>query len=157
MKEPQSTIKITVACPQGHRLRGDTQLVGKTIRCPKCQSEFVFAPSEPTPLPNRAVTDTAVMRILGDGPSVAEFGMPAEASKDKPTRRRNVTDTGVVRILDDQQPAPPVPPTVEMRPCPRCQVLAPETASVCEYCNCYLGVLPTFLKQMQDTGSVKQS
>jgi hypothetical protein len=152
MIQPQSTIKITVVCPQGHRLRGGTKLVGKTIRCPKCRSEFVFAPTKPTPPPNRAVTDTAVMRILGDGP-----GSPAVESKVDESNHRLISDTGVIRILDDQASAPPPPSTVEMRPCPRCKIPTPEAAAVCEHCNCYLGVMPTFLKQLHGTSDVAQS
>lgn len=54
---------ITVSCPRGHRLRGDASLIGKQVKCPKCQS--VFAIGEPRKV---SVTESSVMRILGDGP-----------------------------------------------------------------------------------------
>lgn len=59
--------KVTAVCPSGHKVRGKSTLVGKTVRCPKCQLAFVFAltvkPSARTQA--KEVTDTGVMRILG--------------------------------------------------------------------------------------------
>lgn len=68
--------QITVACPTGHRLRGDSELLGQTIRCPKCAARFVFAAPE-----TRSVTDTGVMRILGE--------MEAPPSPPEKTERTN--------------------------------------------------------------------
>ncbi len=153
MNKPESRVKITVACPSGHRLRGGTNLVGKRVKCPKCNSEFVFAPTQPAESQNRAVTDTGVMRILGDAPQSRP-----PATKSAKSESRAVTDTGVMRILGNHSASPPMQqPSVEMRRCPRCQVLTPESAAVCEHCNCYLGAMPTFLKQMQGTGDVESN
>jgi hypothetical protein len=153
MNKPGSRIKITVACPSGHRLRGGTNLVGKRIKCPKCKSEFVFAPTQPASARNRAVTDTGVMRILGDAPQSRP-----PATKPAKSESHAITDTGVMRILGNESPSPPAQQlSVEMRRCPRCQVQTPESAAVCEHCNCYLGAMPTFLKQMQGTNDVESN
>ena len=156
MSQSQTTVKITVQCPKGHRLRGGTNLCGKTIRCPKCQAEFVFAPTKPSPPENRQVTDTAVMRILGDGPGelVAENAAPADADQ---AALRRLSDTGVVRILAEPASIETTSSEVETRPCPRCNVPTPENAAVCEHCNTYLGVMPTFLKQLHGGGEVQPS
>jgi uncharacterized C2H2 Zn-finger protein len=70
MNDNTANSKITVSCPAGHRLRGDIQMAGNTVRCPKCSVEFVFAPLKSDAAVNRAVTDTGVMRILGDSPEL---------------------------------------------------------------------------------------
>jgi hypothetical protein len=70
MNENTANTKITVSCPEGHRLRGDIKMAGNTVRCPKCSVEFVFAPLKSEAAVERAVTDTGVMRILGDSPEL---------------------------------------------------------------------------------------
>ncbi len=59
--------KVTTACPSGHKVRGRSDLVGKKVRCPRCEVEFVFAltykPAADAAV--KEVTDTGVMRILG--------------------------------------------------------------------------------------------
>ena len=59
--------KVTAACPAGHKLRGNSSLVGKTVKCPRCGVEFVFALTfkRSTQTDGKEVTDTGVMRILG--------------------------------------------------------------------------------------------
>ena len=93
MCEPstQSNTKITVSCPSGHRLRGGPDLIGKMVKCPRCQWQFIFAPE---------------------------------------TKREEA---------------------VSMRPCPRCHVSIPESVAVCDHCNCYVGVLPSFMREMVDS------
>ena len=105
--------KMTVACPSGHRIRGDRSLSGSRIRCPRCAAEFLFA-EVPESAGETTVSDTAVMRILGD------------------------------------IPAPSVPEATleETRTCPRCQVSMSMNAAVCEHCNCYVGVMPTFMQKL---------
>ena len=66
--QPENT--ITVSCPSGHRLRGGFEMFGKNVKCPRCQAAFVFAPAKANDSDHRAVTDTGVMRILGDMPQV---------------------------------------------------------------------------------------
>ena len=121
--ESEST--MVMACPSGHRVRGGIELAGQTVRCPKCRAQFVFAPRPATP---------------------SAGGDPNE-----------VTDTGVMRILGDMEvsPKPEASPEVAHRPCSRCGVAIPETLSVCSHCNCYVGVMPTFMKQI--TGNSTQS
>lgn len=114
--------KITVSCPSGHRLRGDITLSGSTVRCPKCQQAFVFAPSS------------------------NEAGHPAAAAE----KHSRVTDTGVMRILGESEPLPPLPehkPLIE-RACPRCSLRVSPEATVCRHCNCYIGAMPQFMQQM---------
>jgi hypothetical protein len=121
MLQPMNN-KVTAACPSGHKLRGKPSLVGKTVKCPRCEAEFVFAltfkPS--TSAEAKEVTDTGVMRILGTMESVPP-----------PPKRRVKTD----------------------RPCTRCGTSVPENTTVCSNCNCYVGVLPTFLKEMSPSAS----
>ena len=176
MNNSNSDSKFTVSCPSGHRLRGDLEMIGETVSCPKCQTPFVFAPTRPEQSVNRSVTDTGVMRILGEMPQPPSPPMPAKSN------RRDITDTGVMRILGDM----PLPPPPQMpaesenravtdtgvmrilgevsespsprkqstehvtRPCSRCGVAIQESLAVCPHCDCYLGVKPSFLQQMSD-------
>ena len=114
MNKTYHSSKITVTCPQGHRLQAGSLLVGKTVRCPKCHSKFVFAPTKTEPK-KQPVTESGVMRILGEMP---------------------------------QAPAADSIASVPMRPCSRCGIAIPESLAVCSHCNCYVGVLPAFMRQM---------
>lgn len=133
MKNTDSQIsrggKITVSCPAGHRLRGDSRFVGKTVKCPRCQVQFVFAPTSPTSdirsvLDDR-ITDTGVMRILGDSPSPG--------------------------------PIPAVTESARTRPCPRCGTAVADNEVVCSYCNGYVAAMPAYLERLNTTGSVEQN
>ncbi|NND98709.1 MAG: hypothetical protein HKN47_15420 [Pirellulaceae bacterium] len=64
--------KLECTCPSGHKLRGDVELIGELVECPACDVRFVFGIQANDGM---NVSDTAVMRILGDVP----------ASKSKPT------------------------------------------------------------------------
>jgi hypothetical protein len=117
--------RITMACPSGHRVRGGVELIGRTVKCPKCQSQFEFRDPNvrvDQPVESRKVTDTSVMRILGEMGSEADL-MPSDHE-------------------------------VALRPCTRCGVAIPESLTVCSHCNCYVGVMPSFMKQM--TGNTPQ-
>ena len=59
--------KVTAACPAGHKVRGNSNLVGKTVKCPRCDVGFVFALTfnRSAKKDAKEVTDTGVMRILG--------------------------------------------------------------------------------------------
>ncbi len=57
--------EITASCPRGHRVRGPRALGGRMVKCPKCAAEFMFQAPAP-----KNVTDTGVMRILGDLPAL---------------------------------------------------------------------------------------
>ena len=115
MNENTANTKITVSCPAGHRLRGDIKMAGSTVRCPKCSVEFVFAPVKSETPVNQAVTDTGVMRILGESPVL---------------------------------PPPPVKKLTIDRACPRCGISMSIDASVCKHCNCYVGVMPSFMQDL---------
>lgn len=116
MLKPVSN-KVTAVCPSGHKLRGDSSLVGKTVKCPRCDVEFVFA-------------------LTFKSSPVADA--------------KEVTDTGVMRILGDMETVPPAPKrrTNSDRPCNRCGTSVPESSAVCSHCNCYVGVLPSFLNEI---------
>ncbi len=52
---------VDILCPNGHRLMGTTDMVGRNVRCTKCQAKFQFE----IPL-KKSLTETGVLRILGD-------------------------------------------------------------------------------------------
>lgn len=112
--------KVTSTCPSGHKVRGSIGFVGKTVRCPKCREKFAFG-SDFTPKPNErdssSVSDTGVMKILGDW----------HATPDLSDREQVATKT-----------------------CSRCGVSIPETSAVCFHCNCYVGAMPNFMKQITE-------
>ena len=142
----QSHAVIIAACPAGHRVRGKATMVGKKVACPKCQAQFVFAPTTRhagrIAATERSVTDTAVMRILGDMPQRPQ---PPEPT---PAEQPSITDSGVMRILGD----PPESlrhddsPEKRLRPCPKCSVPISDALAVCNHCNSYVGALPSFLR-----------
>ncbi|MCA9136103.1 MAG: hypothetical protein KDB00_05075 [Planctomycetales bacterium] len=73
--------RMLCQCPQGHRLRASVDLIGKTVRCPKCCDTFVFGYAI-----RETVTDETVLKILGD----AKFPRTAESR----TRREPVFGRG---------------------------------------------------------------
>ncbi len=125
MNENTANTKLTVSCPAGHRLRGDMKMAGNRVRCPKCRVEFVFAPLKSPAADNRAVTDTGVMRILGDSPELPPV----------PEKKAAISD----------------------RPCPRCGISMSINTSVCNHCNCYVGVMPRFMQDLipGDSGTAR--
>ena len=70
---------MTCECPNGHRLRGSVKLIGKSIRCPRCNEKFVFGYYI-----RQTVSDTAVMRILGDPPSPPPAPEPSDENATRP-------------------------------------------------------------------------
>ncbi|MGB7345831.1 MAG: hypothetical protein WBD20_16565 [Pirellulaceae bacterium] len=79
--------KIASTCPSGHKLRGNVSLSGEKVICPRCKQVFIFGVSESrTPT---SVSDTGVMRILGDIPKTSQLGF-AEAPATKPCGRCGV-------------------------------------------------------------------
>jgi hypothetical protein len=120
MNTPNNNHKITVSCPSGHHVRGGSDLVGKRVKCPKCEAAFVFAPAIP-----------------GD-------------SEPATPRTSTLTESGVMRILGDMSPLPAPPENYEAatKACSRCSVRIKESLSVCPHCNCYIGMMPTFLRNM---------
>ncbi len=61
---------MEVSCPNGHRLSGSNSMMGRKVRCPKCSVTFAFAAAA-----KNALTETGVLRILGDVPPLP---MPTE-------------------------------------------------------------------------------
>ncbi|MEM6469971.1 MAG: hypothetical protein AAF802_10490 [Planctomycetota bacterium] len=57
--------QLTCKCQCGQKVRGKPSLIGKTVRCPRCHEKFVFGY-----FIREKVTDTAVVRLLGDAPEV---------------------------------------------------------------------------------------
>ncbi len=119
-----SNINITVFCPSGHRLRGGRELMGRRVICPKCQTQFDFAPEPTEPRPSAA---------------------PA---------RRTVSESGVMAILGDMQQSPPPPrqQPPSTRPCPACSGAVNDGLPVCPHCGTYIGAMPTFMRQLRDRG-----
>lgn len=132
MQEIKPESKVTVQCPSGHRLRGDTRLIGKTVKCPKCEAEFTFA----------------------------EHKLPQPPAVSSAASNREITDTGVMRILNEMGELARVniePDSVESRPCTRCGTSVPENIAVCSYCNCYVGILPAYMQRLSGDRSVEQN
>jgi hypothetical protein len=125
--KPSTNAKITLFCPSGHRLRGGTELMGRRVKCPKCKTEFVFAPT-------------------------ASESRPAGSNRSDATSKRTVSESGVMAILGemDRSVPPPRRQPPPSRPCPKCRGSVLESLSVCPSCNMYLGVMPTFMRELHD-------
>ncbi len=68
---------LTTECPKGHRVRGDIGWLNRDVRCPHCDTEFTFKRPDDQPVEvlapdgsklraSKPVSDTSVMKILGD-------------------------------------------------------------------------------------------
>ena len=86
MKDDKLFESITLTCPSGHRLRGDVSFIGKKVKCPRCQAAFVISVPE-----EKKVTDTAVMRILGDAPVAPQTPRADSSPETRPCPRCNVS------------------------------------------------------------------
>ena len=80
------TVKCT--CPAGHKVRGPVALIGEMVDCPHCEIRFVFGAKSPDQV---SVTDTGVMRILGDLPAPETSSAPMHAPATKPCSRCGVS------------------------------------------------------------------
>lgn len=60
-------------CPEGHRLKANAFLIGKTVACPACNSHVVVPHRSGDPL-----TDSAVVRLLDDHPKATITNPDAE-------------------------------------------------------------------------------
>ena len=114
MADEKST-SVTTECPNGHRVRGNAELLGQTVRCPRCHDEFVFAPPSSHP----------VSVIANEADSTESLANAASGPSENPV----VSDTGVMRILGDW-----VPPE-QTKSCPRCGFSCTETAKLCQNCD----------------------
>ena len=86
MKDEKLQESITLTCPSGHRLRGDASFIGKKVKCPRCQAAFVISVPE-----EKKVTDTAIMRILGDVPVAAQVPRTNSDPATRPCPRCDVS------------------------------------------------------------------
>ncbi len=68
---------VVVRCPNGHKLSGTLDMVGRNVRCPRCAAKFELKLP-----PKRTLTETAVMRILGEADQ-----LPAPPEAPQKTRR----------------------------------------------------------------------
>ena len=109
-------LKITCTCPNGHRVRGEARLRGSRVRCPKCRVAFVFPAARPAAGDN-AVSDTSVMRILGD---LSHTGIPVV--------NKGIAVSGEINRL---------------RTCTRCGQATSKSLAICSHCSCYLGIIET--------------
>ncbi|QDT12599.1 hypothetical protein [Planctomycetes bacterium K23_9] len=114
--------KITCACPSGHKVRGEASLCGEKVICPRCKRVFVFGHRDDQP---SRVSDTGVMRILGDMPAP----LPPAGADDSP----------------------------ETKPCGRCNIAIDASASVCKHCNSYVGVMPRFMRSLNQAPTLHQN
>ena len=68
---------IHVVCENGHRIKAMESLAGQTHGCPKCGKPVMIP--VPVKTESAAITDTGVMRILGDAspvPPQPELAVP---------------------------------------------------------------------------------
>lgn len=70
--------KMSCSCPNGHRVRGSVTLQGSRVRCPKCRTAFIF-PAANSERNGSAVSDTSIMKILGD---LSQTGIPVVNASD---------------------------------------------------------------------------
>lgn len=78
---------VYAACENGHRIKAKESLAGQTHACPKC-SKPVTIPQLVADEP-KAITDTGVMRILGDLPALPQQPERAAATKIRTCPRCN--------------------------------------------------------------------
>lgn len=101
-------------CPEGHKIKAKQELAGKSGKCPRCNTPIL--------VPEAATAD---------------------ASHLLPQTRAAITESGVMRILGDAAPPPPMPEPSQQakRSCPRCRKQLPQTMTVCDQCQLYVGLL----------------
>jgi CBS domain-containing protein len=108
---PEDIEYVTTECPNGHRVRGDSGWLHRSVRCPHCEAEFRF---------DRPESNAAV---------VTDVRVPP------PVENRSLSDTGVMRIIDAFG-KPVVPPDDgSTRHCRHCGAVFPSDISVCYSCN----------------------
>lgn len=104
---------IRFRCPSGHKLKSPLHTAGRSATCPACQAVVVI----PSPIPERAVTESGVARMLG-----------------------NLNDLSSARHR--LEPAPEVVPAAAIpkpsrpqRRCDRCAKMIDEGATLCVHCR----------------------
>ncbi len=111
--------RIEVVCENGHRLKAARHLRGTSRCCPQCKVE-VQIPLQSASASHDPLSDTGVMRILGEQDALPPPPIAAQSAAQSP----------------------------QYRNCPRCDRSIPVDVSVCQHCQCYTGVMPNFLKKM---------
>jgi len=84
---------VTCKCPRGHKLRGNAGLIGKTVCCPRCSEKFIFGYQV-----RQYVSDTAVVRILGDAPTAPP--LPRDEPETRPCTRCGVAISAVATVCE---------------------------------------------------------
>lgn len=102
---------ITFRCENNHKIRANENQAGQKGVCPKCKCR-VLVPSKEPKLPQpRQMTESGVMRILGDAPAAPP--MPSMPSPELAKR--------------------------EFRKCPRCKKRLSPAVTLCQHCHLYVG------------------
>lgn len=95
---------------------------------------------------------TALRSVYGTTRPCLKCGANVEIPRGKmETGRTALTDCDILRILGKQTPLPPppvAPHPPKTGPCPRCSARISKSANVCQHCQCYVGVMPDFLKRL---------
>ncbi len=70
---------IEFCCPQGHKVKAKAPLAGKMVRCPACKS-VMLVPERPRNFlkPREELTQSGVLRILGDAPPSPPMPEPSK-------------------------------------------------------------------------------
>ncbi|TWU39584.1 CBS domain-containing protein [Novipirellula artificiosorum] len=109
---------LTTECPNGHRVRGDLGWLNREVRCPHCQTQFVFS------------------RPIDGAAKVLAVAHQEEEERDP------LSDTGVMKILDEFQ-IPERPKASGIRRCADCGAIFPTDVETCYNCNTPLGAIET--------------
>jgi Zn finger protein HypA/HybF involved in hydrogenase expression len=129
---------IQLKCPNGHHLTAKESNAGKTGKCPVCKA-VVNIPV----LHQRAITDSAVVSILGDPGSVKKD----QVKKDKvgttisPIKKKPVVpSSGQLSSLSSSSSS--VSPHVRL--CPSCEQEIDMGYHICPHCHTYITGLNDF-------------
>ncbi|RMF40252.1 MAG: hypothetical protein D6753_12105 [Planctomycetota bacterium] len=87
---------ILFRCPQGHKIRARRELAGQQGKCPRCGVKLTV-PELPRPsgleIKRDALTESALMRVLGDVPAPPPPPPPKTEPKRYCPRCRHVVST----------------------------------------------------------------
>ena len=116
------TIEFT--CPKGHKLKMKESSVGKTIRCPVCNS----AVEVPGP-PAEEMDEDAILGILG----------PHDPGRSPPRKPTSSTGEPVGTDIDTAGFFGP-----SKKPCPKCHREIQTQSHICPFCHTYVAKLDDF-------------
>lgn len=73
---------IQFCCPQGHKIKAKPELAGKLAKCPSCKSVMLVPERVKLLVKSReALTQSGVLRILGDAPKLPPMPEKSRAIK----------------------------------------------------------------------------